>query len=118
MTTATGGEDDILVGLLDAFAIRGWLTYHARRSDRAVSQGSGARGLPDILAIDPDGELVAIECKSSHGRCSVDQWAWIWALRQAGIRAVICRPAEYDRCIAAILGRGPWPSESEEGQNL
>jgi hypothetical protein len=110
-------EEHVLGGLLDAFQISGWLAFHSRRSDLGVVQGTGARGLPDILAVHPDnGELVAIECKAENGRLSHEQWAWIWALRNAGITAVVCRPAEYDRCISAILRRGTWPDEAEDGQ--
>lgn len=110
-------EEHVLSGLLDAFQVAGWLAYHSRRSDLGVVQGSGARGLPDIIAVQPEtGELVLIECKAEHGRLGVEQWAWVWALRNAGVTAVVCRPSDYDRCIAAILRRGDWPGETETGQ--
>jgi hypothetical protein len=112
-------EEHVLSGLLDTFQIAGWLAFHSRRTDLGVAQGTGAVGLPDILAVHPYyGELVAIECKSERGRLSVEQWAWIWALRNAGVTAVVCRPSDYDRCIAAILRRGEWPDEGERGQTL
>lgn len=110
-------EEHVLSGLLDTFQIAGWLAYHSRRSDLGVVQGTGARGLPDIIAVHPDtGELVVIECKAELGRLSVEQWAWVWALRNAGVRTVVCRPSDYDRTISAILRRGEWPDEGEDGQ--
>jgi hypothetical protein len=110
-------EEHVLSGLLDTFALAGWLTYHSRRSDLGVVQGTGARGLPDIIAVQPDtGELVVIECKAENGRLSHEQFAWVWALRSAGVRTVVARPADYDRCISAILLRGEWPDEAEDGQ--
>src|SRR5262252_4676813 len=45
-------EDELYTGITEALTIAGWRWYHVRRSD-GVSEGTGARGLPDIIAVHP-----------------------------------------------------------------
>lgn len=104
-------EDELLVGLLELLALTGWRSYHVRRSDRAIAQGSGAVGFPDVIAAHAaTSRLIAIECKSDTGLPSAPQLAWLFALRASGaIEATIVRPSTYDEAIAWIQGRGPMP---------
>lgn len=104
-------EEELLVGLLELLALSGWRAYHVRRSDRAIVQGSGGDGFPDVLAVKPapGSRLIAIECKSDRGMPTPAQLAWLWAMREHAVEATIVRPATYDAAIAWIQGRGPMP---------
>lgn len=104
-------EDELLTGLLELLALTGWRAYHVRRSDRAITQGAGADGFPDVIAVRPDrSRLLAIECKSDNGLPTPAQLAWLFALRHhPTIEATIVRPSTYDEAIRWIQGLGPMP---------
>lgn len=104
-------EDELLTGLLELLALTGWRAYHVRRSDRAIVQGSGGSGFPDVIAAHPGrSRLLAIECKSDAGLPSPEQLLWLLCLRHhPTIEATIVRPSTYDAAIAWIQGLGPMP---------
>jgi hypothetical protein len=102
-------EDELLTGLLELLGLLGWRAYHVRRSDRALVQGAGARGFPDVVAVTSAGRMVAIECKTDRGIPTPDQITWLTAFRALGIEATVIRPATYDAAIAWIRGKGPMP---------
>jgi hypothetical protein len=104
-------EDELLTGLLELLALTGWRAYHVRRSDRAIVQGRGGDGFPDVIAADPQrARILAIECKTDAGLPTPAQLAWLFALRHhPTIEATIVRPSSYDEAIAWIQGRGPMP---------
>lgn len=104
-------EDALLTALLELFGLLGWRSYHVRRSDRAIVQGVGGDGFPDIVALDPrTNRMLVIECKSDHGIPTPDQLAWLFAFRGLGtVEATIVRPATYDAAIDWIRGIGPMP---------
>ena len=104
-------EEELLVGLLELLGLTGFRAYHVRRSDRAIVQGSGGDGFPDIIAVHPErGRLLAIECKTDRGYPTPAQLSWLGALRRlALIEATIVRPSTYDEAIAWIQGLGPMP---------
>jgi len=101
VTAPVMGEDELVTGLLEAFALAGWHAFHVRRSDRALLMGRA--GWPDITAIRPDGRLLVIEAKSATGRVSEAQGRWLVLLHRAGVTAAVIRPADYDRAIHLIL---------------
>lgn len=105
-------EDDLLEAFVELFGLLGWRCYHVRRSDRALVQGKGGAGWPDIIAADPrTHRLVALELKSNVGMPTEDQLAWLSELRQhPTLEATIVRPATYDAAIDWIRGTGPMPS--------
>ena len=104
-------EDELMTALLELLGLMGWRAYHVRRSDRAIVQGMGGLGFPDIVAIKPDrSRMLAIECKSDRGIPTPDQLAWLYAFRSlVTCEATIVRPATYDAAIAWIRGTGPMP---------
>lgn len=114
--TATVTEDELLEALLELVGLTGWRAYHVRRSDRALVQGRGGGGFPDIVAVERDGSrIVAIECKAELGTATYDQLAWLRAFRRAGIEATIVRPSSYDRAIDWLRGRDAMPDEGIGG---
>lgn len=96
-------EDELLYGIAEALTFAGWRWQHSRRSDRAVVMGDP--GLPDIVAVHLGrAEGLAWELKSSEGRTTPDQAAWLAGLGQ--LRAIdtrIIRPTDYDDALRAIL---------------
>lgn len=104
-------EDALLSALLELFGLSGWRAYHVRRSDRAIVQGAGGDGFPDIVALHPSTRrMLVIECKSNIGVPTPAQLAWLFAFRgMVGIEATIVRPGTYDAAIAWIRGIGPMP---------
>jgi hypothetical protein len=104
-------EDQLLVALLELFGLTGWRAYHVRRSDRALVQGTGGDGFPDIIAVHPStNRMLVIECKSNVGVPTPDQLGWLFAFRGLGtVEATIVRPASYDAAIDWIRGIGPMP---------
>lgn len=104
-------EDELLTALLELFALDGWRAYHVRRSDRAVIQGLGGDGFPDVIAVHAlRSRLIALECKSDAGLPTPAQLEWLFALRaHPTIEATIVRPATYDEAIDWIRGLGPMP---------
>jgi hypothetical protein len=102
-------EDQLLIGLLELLGLLGWRSIHLRRSDRALLQGAGAAGFPDIFAMAPGGRMLAIECKSDRGIPTPEQIAWLSGFRSLGVEATVIRPASYDAAIAWIRGKAPMP---------
>jgi VRR-NUC domain len=100
-------ENQMVEGLLDAFAATGWRAWHVRRSDRALWQGDP--GWPDITALPKpnanglQGPLLAIEVKGANGRLSDHQAAWLFRLTAAGVTAVVIRPDDYDRALYLVM---------------
>lgn len=104
-------EDELLTGILELLGLTGWRAYHVRRSDRAIVQGSGGDGFPDVVAVHPaTSRTLVIECKSDAGYPTPAQLIWLYAFRQhPTIEATIVRPSTYDQAIAWIQGHGPMP---------
>lgn len=113
----------------------GYLVYHARpavvRSGKWATHMQGDPGLPDIIAVHPEGRLVVAELKmpretQAKGRPTAQQQEWLDAMkkvaRHAGQFAVmtedghraestvivrVWRPEDYDREIVPTFA-GAW----------
>lgn len=96
-------EDELVGGLLEAFALAGWVYWHVRRSDRALWMG--VKGWPDITALPPrlTGPLLMIEAKAGPGRLSPEQARWLALLHRAGNTTAIIKPDGYDRALELIV---------------
>lgn len=103
MTAPAMTEDQLIVGLLEAFAIAGWRAWHVRRSDRGLLMGD--RGWPDITALPRvvGRPLLVIEAKTQRGVLTAEQGRWIAQLHRAGVTAAVIRPAGYDRALGLIM---------------
>jgi hypothetical protein len=106
-------EDEVLGGLLDAFALAGWRYWHVRRSDRALWMG--VRGWPDVTALPPrlGGPLLVLEVKGPRGVLSEAQAVWIALLHRAGVTTGVIRPSGYDRALALIIAGDASPASWE-----
>jgi hypothetical protein len=110
-------EDELLSGLLDAAFLGGWLVHHIRRSDLALTMGTP--GFPDILAVHPKRGVLVIECKSERGRMEPGQSEWLDAFTDAGVKARVVRPEDYDQTWRHLVGdrlieRRRWTDDPDE----
>lgn len=80
-------EAELLQAVRDLARLRGFLTYHTHRSDRSEP------GFPDLVCVHPrTGDVVIAELKTSRGRVSQAQQAWLDALHAAGLTPHVWRP--------------------------
>lgn len=78
----------------------GWLVYHTHDSRRS------AAGFPDLAMVHPAWGLIFAELKADKGRTTKEQDAWLAALRAAGQRACLWRPADWDTIVQVLRGQG------------
>lgn len=92
-------EEAFLAQVVRAARLLGYLVYHTRDSRRS------ARGFPDLVLVRAmDGRLIFAELKSSRGRVTAEQQAWLHALRAAGQRAYLWRPADWADLVTVLQG--------------
>lgn len=79
--------------------LHGWRWYHTHDSRRSVP------GYPDLTLVHPSqGRLIFAELKTSRGRLTKDQKAWIADLEAAGQEVHVWRPAHlHDGTINTTL---------------
>ena len=86
----------------------GWAVVHfrpARTKNSWRTAGSyDSKGFPDLLLARD--RLIAAELKSTAGRVTVDQEAWLGRFRQCGIAAFVWRPSDWFE-IEDVLRRPP-----------
>lgn len=103
---SAGPEDDLLVAVTDALALRtGFhpadVWQHNRRSD--LSQLMGVAGIPDVVGV-VGSTLIAWELKAERGIVSADQARWARALaRVESIDLRIVRPRDLDGLLEDLL---------------
>lgn len=68
--------------------LRGWNIYHTHDSRRSPA------GFPDLVLVRE--RVVFAELKSERGRLTVEQRAWLAALRTAGVEVFCWRPSQWD----------------------
>ena len=82
----------------------GWLTYHTRDS-----RGSD-KGFPDLVLARPGCPLILAELKTSTGKLTEEQMAWMSILQHTpGVMAVVWRPA--DKATITALLRASTPTD-------
>ena len=79
------------------FDLLGWRVFHVHDSRRSPA------GFPDLVLCRP-GRLVFAELKAARGRVTPEQEAWLLALREAGQRAYLWRPADWPEIEAVARG--------------
>jgi hypothetical protein len=89
--------------VLQLAAISGWLAYHVRRSDQALTSG---KGYPDLTLAGPDGQLVFAELKTERGRLAPEQEAWRDRLLGAGADWRLWRPSDWREIEQLLTGAG------------
>jgi hypothetical protein len=90
----------------------GWAWIHHRPAPRTngrwttPTQGSSARGWPDIFAVRGP-RAIALELKTATGRVTAEQTDWLEKLRLVGVEAHLIRlPQDWDR-FSAITAPDP-----------
>lgn len=81
-----------------AAELLGWTGYHTYDSRRS------AHGFPDLVLVHPVHGVVWMELKSEKGRTTADQDRWIALLQEAGERAGVFRPSEWDFVEQVLKG--------------
>ena len=114
-------EDDLLRAVLDLLKVYQFRTFHARAAWtahgwRTAVQGDGC-GFPDILAVGR-GRVLAIELKSQVGQPTLDQRAWLGAMRENGAESFLFRPSDLPRIPKILAGRAAAPRAPAELPNL
>ena len=96
-TVTTGpSEKELQADVIGLLKLAGWIVYHTFDSRRS------APGFPDLIAIRGK-RLLALELKTSTGKATEDQYAWLRAF--AGVERVeayIVRPETVDE-LATIV---------------
>jgi len=99
-------EAELQEAVRSAALMGGWRFYHTHDSRRSPA------GFPDLVLLHPKRRLLLfVELKSATGRLSLDQADWLDCLGEIGqdcgrVYAEVWRPADLDRAIALLVGRG------------
>jgi hypothetical protein len=96
--------------VIDLAKYNGWHVFHAlpvkneRGAWRTATQGDN--GFPDLVLAHPTRGTIFAELKSTTGRLSKDQIAWIQVLYNSGANVHVWRPADRER-VTEILTKDP-----------
>jgi hypothetical protein len=92
--------------VLDLARLRGWHVTHFRAvftSGKWRTPLSGHAGFPDLV-LARGGRVIIAELKSSTGRLSAEQQAWLAAL---GPHGRLWRPRDWPAIVAELTGTKP-----------
>jgi VRR-NUC domain len=93
--------------VIDAARLYGWHCAHFRpaRTRRGWKVAMiGHIGYPDLTLCHPCLGLLFVELKTQTGRISAAQAGWIAVLRDAGQRAYVWRPGDWQIILAVLRG--------------
>lgn len=93
-------EAQLLEIVVNAAEMGGWRHYHTHDSRRS------APGFPDLVLVRSP-EVLWRELKTTAGRVTAEQHAWIADLQDAGQDAEIVRPGPDLDCLLARLTQRP-----------
>ena len=82
----------------DLCKVLGWKYYHTFNSYRSVS------GFPDLVMVRE--RVVFAELKSTTGKVSTKQQAWLDALREAGQECYVWFPDDFDEAAKILQSKG------------
>lgn len=94
-------EEDFKQRIIDAAAAHHWFVHHDRpaRTEKGWRTPiQGDPGFPD-LCLARDGVIILAELKSSTGKASAEQSAWLAA---AGPHARLWRPSDWPQVLAEL----------------
>lgn len=92
--------------VIELAKLHGWRCIHHRpaRTDKGWRTAmEGAPGWPDIFCV-RGRRAIAVELKVGRNKTTLDQDAWLSALREAGIETYVWRPEAWDE-VMRVLGR-------------
>jgi hypothetical protein len=87
--------------------LHGWHVTHFRASRTCRGWRTailGLPGYPDLTLCHPRLGLVFAELKTEHGAITPGQAGWIAVLRDAGQRAYVWRPGDWQTILAVLRG--------------
>lgn len=82
--------------VIDLATAYGWLCFHPYSSRKSKE------GYPDLTLVRPGESPIWAELKRELGKVSAEQAVWLGQLRQAGARAYVWRPSQWNE-IESVL---------------
>ena len=92
-------EADLHEDILEECRKNEWPVVHSRM-DRPQT---AAVGTPDFVIAMPGGETLWVEAKSAKGKLTMEQLAWMAALRKVGHRSGVVRSIEEFRALCSCF---------------
>lgn len=89
--------------------VRALLTLHGYRVHVVHDSRRSPEGWPDVTALHPNGDILALELKTETGRVTPAQTEWLALLNGCGVEARVLRPSEVDWLIGRLQRHGRVP---------
>jgi len=99
-TKACEKEAELHEAILHYCRSKGWCVAHCRMDKPSTSQ----IGTPDFIVAMPQGKTIWVEAKTAKGKLSLEQQAWLTALRKLGHKAGVVRHIQEFVIMAEVLG--------------
>lgn len=108
-------EAEFQMSIIQAARLNGWMVWYQPdwvyrtimrdMQRRRVNRDWPDSGFPDLWLLHPEKkQLLVIECKSAKGSVRDTQKAWIAALIDAGINAIVARPRDLETVDKLLSG--------------
>lgn len=97
-------EDELLELVLAAATLYRWRVYHVRNSKRAIVQGPGGAGFPDLVLCDGV-RILYRELKRDGAQLRPEQAEWGELLQAAGEDWRVWRPSDWPAIQAELERR-------------
>jgi hypothetical protein len=94
--------------VVDLAHLGGWRIFHAlpaSRGGRIATHTIGHNGFPDLVLVHALRGVLFVELKTTRGRISEDQDAWITELAAAGADVRVWRPSDLNEVRRTLVGR-------------
>jgi hypothetical protein len=118
-------EQDTVRACLQLLSLRGVFAWRNNSGAFVLGRGRGRRffraGLPgssDVLGVLPGGKFLAVECKAGRNRETLEQAAFLEAVRAAGGVAVTVRDVGELAALLDGLEAGPPAAQDERHGTL
>lgn len=93
--------------VIDLARILGWRIAHFRPAQTKhgwrTPVAADGKGFPDLILVRD--RVIAAELKSSTGKTSADQDAWLAAFEVAGVESYVWRPGDTDHVLETLRRR-------------
>ena len=94
IASAAQTEREFQTGVVQYARLNGWRAYHTHNSRRSEP------GFPDLVLVRD--RIIYAELKTTRGKPSKDQTAWLQALADAGAETYLWRPDSWPEIVATL----------------